>query len=69
MADIGLRARVEASMCISYGSQYPDGREEARISREDWESLLATLRLTLNGPGCVLTPVVRQAIQETIGEH
>jgi hypothetical protein len=31
--------RVEASMCITYGAAHPEGRVEARISRDDWEAL------------------------------
>lgn len=69
MTDIGLRERVEASMCMTFGSAYPEGREEARISREDWDSLMCTLRLALHHPGCTLTPVVKQAIRETLGEQ
>lgn len=38
-----IKQRVEASMCMTYGSQHPEGREEARISREDWEAILALL--------------------------
>lgn len=67
MSDVGMRDRVEASMCMTFGPDFPEGREEARISREDWESLMCTLRLALYGHGCVLTPVVRRAIQETLG--
>lgn len=67
MSDIGIRARVEASMCVTYGAQHPQGREEARISREDWESILSTIRLALNHPGNVLTPVTKQALRETLG--
>lgn len=67
MTDAGLRQRVESSMCTTYGSQYPEGREEARISRDDWESLMATLRMVLrNKDG--LTPVTLQAVRETLGE-
>lgn len=32
-------ARVEPSMCMTYGTQHPEGREEARISKDDWEAL------------------------------
>lgn len=67
MSDVGLRARVEASMCMTYGPEHPEGREEARISREDWESILCTLRLAISHPGHVLTPVTAQAIRETLG--
>lgn len=67
MSDVGLRQRVEASMCTTYGSQHPEGREEARISRDDWESLLATLRMVLrNKDG--LTPVTLRAVREMLGE-
>ena len=38
-----ISSRVEASMCMTYGSQHPEGREEARISREDWEAVVAML--------------------------
>lgn len=69
MSDIGLRDRVESTMCMTFGSAYPDGREEARISREDWESLMCTLRLALYSHGCTLTPVVKRAIRETLGEN
>lgn len=37
-------ARVEASMCMTYGSQHPNGREEACISADDWRELIAMLR-------------------------
>lgn len=69
MPDVGLRDRVEASMCVTFGPQFPEGREEARISRDDWDDLLRTLRLALHHPGCTLTPVVKRAIQETLGEQ
>lgn len=39
-----IEDRVNASMCMTYGSQHPEGREEARISKEDWVALLAMLR-------------------------
>jgi hypothetical protein len=66
MSDTGMRARVEASMCLTYGPQHPDGREEARISREDWESLMSTLRLVLSNKDG-LTPVTVRAVRETLG--
>jgi hypothetical protein len=69
MSDIGLRDRVEATMCMTFGSAFPEGREEARISREDWESLMCTLRLALHNPGHNLTPTVKQALRETLGEN
>ena len=69
MSDVGLRTRVEQSMCMTYGAAHPEGREEARISRDDWDSLMSTLRLALHHPGCTLTPVVAQAIRETLGEQ
>lgn len=66
MSDVGLAERVEETMCMTYGPSYPEGREEGRISREDWEELKRTLRLALWTSD--LTPVVRRAIQETLGE-
>lgn len=65
MSDIGMRDRVEATMCMTFGPEYPEGREEARISREDWDELMRTLRLAL---AFGLTPVVKRAILETLGE-
>jgi hypothetical protein len=38
--------RVEATMCTTYSSGWTDGREEARITKEDWETILSEL-LTL----------------------
>lgn len=38
-----IAARVEASMCMTYGSAHPEGREEARITKADWEALLSML--------------------------
>lgn len=38
-----IYARVEASMCMSYGTEHPNGREEARISREDWDAVVRAL--------------------------
>jgi hypothetical protein len=35
-----IAARVEASMCLTFGAQHPDGREEARISKADWEAIM-----------------------------
>lgn len=36
---IEIAARVEASMCMTYGTEHPEGREEARISAEDWRAV------------------------------
>jgi hypothetical protein len=38
-----IEKRVNASMCVTYGSEHPDGREEARISKDDWEAVLSLL--------------------------
>jgi hypothetical protein len=68
MDDPGIRARVEQSMCVTFGPDYPEGREEARISRDDWESVMCTLRLVLaNKDG--LTLVTLRAVRETLGEQ
>lgn len=54
LADI--EKRVQSSMCMTYGMQHPNGREEARISREDWEAVLAMLK---SPPASVLEAVER----------
>jgi hypothetical protein len=33
--------RIERSMCTTYGPEHPQGREEARISKDDWEAIMA----------------------------
>lgn len=54
-----IKRRVEASMCMTYG-QHRGGREEARISREDWDALLAMLS----------APVpVFEAVERILDEH
>lgn len=50
-----IAARVEASMCITYGSAHPEGRVEARISKDDWDALLSMVR----APESVLKAVER----------
>ena len=35
-----IAERIEASMCTTYGTEHPQGREEARISKEDWEAIM-----------------------------
>jgi hypothetical protein len=51
---------------MTYGEAHPEGREEARISREDWDALLSTLRLVWFNHQEQLTPVVKQAVRETL---
>jgi hypothetical protein len=34
-----IAARVEASMCMTFGAAHPEGREEARISKADWAAI------------------------------
>lgn len=38
-----IENRVNASICTTYGSEHPEGREEARISKEDWDAVLSLL--------------------------
>jgi hypothetical protein len=33
--------RVERSMCITFGPEHPEGRIEARISKDDWSAILS----------------------------
>ena len=57
MADLSeISKRVAASMCMTYSSGWTEGREEARISREDWEAVLAMLK---SPPASVLEAVDR----------
>jgi hypothetical protein len=51
---------------MTYGEAHPEGREEARISREDWDALLGTLRLVWASHQDDMTPVVKQAVRETL---
>lgn len=55
-----IAQRVEASMCMTYGSQHPEGREEARISREDWAAVLQMLQAP--------APVY-EAVERILDEH
>ncbi len=38
-----IASRVEKSMCMTYGSAHPDGRMEARISKDDWDAVVGML--------------------------
>ncbi len=51
-----ITKRVEASMCTTYSSGWTEGREEARITKEDWEAIRAMLSSV---PESVLASVER----------
>jgi hypothetical protein len=55
-----IKQRVEASMCMTYWSAHPDGREEARVSKDDWDAILS-----------MLTPpeTVFKAVERILDDH
>lgn len=55
-----IAARIEKTMCMTYGSAHPDGRMEARISQEDWQAIQEML---------TPPPSVFRAVDVILDEH